>query len=239
MVESARVYARTCGFIYVFIFVAGLFGEVFVDGRLVVEGDAAATAAKIVGSEQLWRAGTFAQSVTLLCDVAVAWLLYILLAPVNRNLALLAALFRLVYVPVYAFAVIAHYAALPLAQNHLPEAAAFALREHNAAWAISLLFFGMNLFLAGYLIARAPIRVQWLGIALEIAGICYVVNTCMILMAPKVHALFFPWILLPPFFGELSLCVWLLVTNRFNAIKENERGVSVSPTLRSNLEKIT
>jgi hypothetical protein len=247
MVESARGYARTCGFIYALIFVAGLFGEVFVDGRLVIDGDAAATAAKIAGSDQLWRAGSFAQAVTLLCDVAVAWLLYILLAPVNRNLALLSALFRLAYVPVYAISVVAHYAALPLAQNHLPDATMFALREHNAAFALSLLFFGTHLFLAGYLIARVPILVQWLGIALEVAGACYVLNTATIFIAPHLHEVLFPWILLPPFVGELSLCIWLLVTHRFDAIKQNERDVSVSPkgvraeraNPQSNLEEIT
>lgn len=241
MVESARVYARTCGWIYVLIFVAALFGEVFVDGRLVVDGDAGATAAKIAGSEQLWRAGSFAQSVTLLCDVAVAWLLYVLLAPVNRNLSLLAAMFRLTYVPVYAFAVLSHWAALPFAKNNLPEAAMFALREHNSAFAISLLFFGTNLFLVGYLIARPPIAVRWLGIALEVTGVCYVLNTSTLLVVPPIHAFLYPWILLPPFFGELSLCIWLLVTNRFNADrqKENERDVSVSLTLRSNLKKTT
>ena len=50
----------------------------------------------------------------MLCDVAIAWLLYVLLAPVNRNLALLSALFRIVYVSAYVPAVVANVMVLPL-----------------------------------------------------------------------------------------------------------------------------
>lgn len=221
MVENARLYARTCGWIYVLIFIAGLFGEVFVSGRLVVEGDGAATAAKIVGSEQLWRDGFAAQVVTMLCDVAVAWLLYLLLAPVNRNLALLSAFFRLTYVAIYGAAAAAQFAALPLAQQHLQNAAMFSLRLHNLCFALSLVFFGANLVLVGYLIARIPLAVQWLGVALQIAGGCYILNSFALWVAPAVHSVLYPWILLPPFFGEVSLTFWLLLTRRFQAAAES------------------
>jgi hypothetical protein len=239
MTNSARLYARICGFIYVLIFVTGLFGIGYVEGRLIVDGDATATAARIAGAESLWRAGCFAEAFTMICDVAVAWLLYVLLMPVNRNVALLAALFRFAYVPIYGVSVLANYAALPLAQNGLAQATMFALRQHNAAFALSLLFFGTHLFLVGYLIARAPLNVQWLALALEIAGIAYVVNSTTIFVAPQVHAVLFPWILIPPFIGELSLTFWLLLTHRFDAEKEIGRDVSVSPNIQRNLREIT
>jgi hypothetical protein len=217
MVEQARAYARTCGFIYVLIFVAGLFGEVFVSGRLVVPGDAAATAANVLGSEGLWRAGYAAQVVTMVCDVVVAWLLYVLLAPVQRNLALLAAFFRLTYVAAYVPAMLANAVVLPLAHQSLPQAAFMAVRIHDAAFAVSLVFFGANLALVGYLIGRAPVGVRWLCVALEVAGACYIVNSFAIFIAPHAQAVLFPWILLPPFIAEISLTFWLLFTRRFNA----------------------
>lgn len=239
MVESGRLYARICGLIYIVIFVVGLFGIGYVESRLIVEGDGPATAARIAGSEGLWREGCFAEAFTMICDVAVAWLLYVLLAPVNRNLALLAALFRFAYVPIYGVSVLANYAALPLAQNGLAQATMFALREHNAAFALSLLFFGTHLFLAGYLIARPPVNVQWLGVALEISGVAYVINSTTIFIAPQVHAAIFPWILILPFIGELSLTFWLLFTHRFDPVKEKGRDVSVSPNVQRNFREIT
>lgn len=216
MVPTYRTYARTAGALYLAIFVAALFGEVFVSGALVVDGDAIATAGKIVGSEQLWRLGIGAQAITLVCDVAVAWLLYVLLKPAGKDLALLAAFFRLTYVAVYAPAVVANAAALRLAKAHVSQAATYALHAHDAAFTLSLIFFGIHLALVGYLIARPPIGVQWLAIALEVTGVCYVVNSFLVFVAPSVSAVLFPWILLPPFVGELGLTFWLLFTRRFS-----------------------
>lgn len=226
MAPDARVYARTCGLIYVLIFLSA-FVAVGLAGRLVVEGDAHATAAKILASEQLWRAGYSAEIFTMLCDVTIAWLLYVLLAPVNRNLALLAAFFRLTYVAGYVPAVVANVMVLPLLHQHQEQAAMFAVRAHDPAWSISLVFFGANLALVGYLIARAPIRVRWLAVALELAGACYIINSFTIWMAPPVHAVIYPWVLLPPFVGEVGLTFWLVFTRRFN-------GVPVQETLINN-----
>src|SRR4051812_14794161 len=96
-----RTYARLGGIIYLFIILAALFGEAFVRGRLVVPGDATATAHNIVGSETLFRVGLTAEMLTCVCDVALAMILYVLLNPVNRNMALLAAFFRLTFVAFY------------------------------------------------------------------------------------------------------------------------------------------
>ena len=217
MSNNLRVYARACGFIYLLIFLSS-FVSVGLAGRLIVAGNAAATADKILASEQLWRAGYSAEIFTMLCDVAIAWLLYVLLAPVNRNLALLSALFRIVYVSAYVPAVVANLMVLPLLHQHLPQAAMLAVRAHDPAWAISLVFFGASLALVGYLIARPPVGVLWLAIAFEITGACYIINSFTIFLSPTVHALIFPWILLPPFAGELGLTFWLLFTRRFNGV---------------------
>ena len=220
MAQDGRVYARTCGFIYVLIFAAA-FVAVGLAGRLIVEGNASATAAKILASEQLWRAGYASEIFTMLCDVAVSWLLYVLLAPVNRNLSLLAAFFRLTYVATYAPAIVAYVMVLPLLHQHLQQAAMLAIRTHDPAWAISLVFFGANLALAGYLIGRPPVSVRWLAIALEVAGGCYIINSFTIWIAPTLHAIIYPWVLLPPFVSEVSLTFWLLFTRRFNGVSVN------------------
>lgn len=227
MAQDSRIYARTCGFIYVLIFLAAIVAVGFA-GRLIVEGDAPATAAKILASEELWRAGYSAEIFTMICDVAVAWLLYLLLAPVNRNLALLAAFFRITYVATYVPAVLANVMVLPLLHQHLQQAAMVAVRTHDPAWAISLVFFGANLAIVGYLIARAPVNVRWLAVALELAGACYIINSFTIFLAPPVHALLYPWILLPPFVGEVSLTFWLLFTHRFDEAAVQRQSIAVT-----------
>src|SRR6476659_361826 len=98
---SPQTYARIGGLLYLFIIVAALFAEAYVRGTLIVQGDPAATATRILASETLFRAGLAGEMLTCACDVALAMILYVLLKPVNRNLALLAAFFRLTFVAVY------------------------------------------------------------------------------------------------------------------------------------------
>jgi hypothetical protein len=166
----------------------------------------------------------------MLCDVAIAWLLYVLLSPVDRRLALLAAIFRVTYVAAYVPAVLANILVLPLLHDHQQQAAMFAARMHDPAWSVSLVFFGANLVLVGYLIGRAPIGVRWLAVLLEIAGICYIANSYTIFLAPALHAVIYPWVLLPPFVGEVSLTLWLLLTRRFDAMVLQRRAAQAAAT---------
>ena len=67
---SPQVYARVGGVLYLAIIAAGINGELFVRGSIVVSGDAAATARNLVGSSALWRAGLAGDLVMHLCNVA-------------------------------------------------------------------------------------------------------------------------------------------------------------------------
>ena len=108
---SPQLYARICGVLYVYILVAGTFAALFVRSKLVVSRDAAATAANIMAGESLFRLGFSAELLHLACDVAVAMLLYALLRPVDRNIALLAAFMRLASDLILATAGLSHFAA--------------------------------------------------------------------------------------------------------------------------------
>ncbi len=63
---------------------------------LGVPGDAAATAQNILRAERLYRLSIVADLVTIVAVVELTWALYVLLKPVSSDLALLAALFRIV-----------------------------------------------------------------------------------------------------------------------------------------------
>src|SRR5436189_6455808 len=93
---SPQLYARIGGVLYLIIIVVGLFGEAFVRDRLIVSGDAAATAANIMSHESLWRFHIAAELFLLICAVALLLILFVLLRPVSRDLALLAVFFNLV-----------------------------------------------------------------------------------------------------------------------------------------------
>jgi uncharacterized protein DUF4386 len=216
-----QVYARIGGILYLVIIIAGATGELFVRGSLAVSGNAAATAANILGSPHLWRAGIAGDLVMHVCDVGLMIVFYVLLRPVNRNLALLAVLFNLVQTSVLVANKMNLVTPLfllgdaPYLKAFTPEQlqalSYVAIRAHDYGFGFGLIFFGVECVVIGYLIVRSTYLPAALGVMMQIAGVCYVINSFAVLLYPPLGSRLFPFILLPPFIAELSLALWLLV----------------------------
>jgi hypothetical protein len=88
---SPRFKARMAGVFEILEGLTSAFGQVFVLGKLIVSGDAAATAANILGHERLFWLGFVSSLIGVACHIAWTLLFYELLKPVNRSLSLLAA----------------------------------------------------------------------------------------------------------------------------------------------------
>lgn len=230
---SPQPYARIGGILYLFIIVAALFGEVFVRGKLIVEGDAAATANNLLASETLFRVGLAGELLTCVCDVTLAMILYVLLKPVNRNLALLAAFHRLTFIAVYAASKLFLVAAVVVQGSadflkafepqQLQALAYLSVRLHGLGYGLSLLFFGVCCVLFGYLIQKSGYLPGFIGILLVIGGVGYVLFSLAQTLAPDFAGrVLFPWIMLPAFPAELGLALWLLVKG-VNVPKWKER----------------
>src|SRR5712691_12142440 len=93
---AQRTAAKIAGFLYVFQMALALFGETYVRGRLIVRGDATKTAQNIIGAERLFRLSIAGDLVVYTTVIVLIWALYVVVRPVNKNLALLAVFFRLV-----------------------------------------------------------------------------------------------------------------------------------------------
>src|SRR5690242_9030730 len=102
---SPQLYARIGGALYLIIIVIGLFGEMFVRDRLIVAGDAAATAANIQSPEGLCRFRAGSARVLLIGAVAMLLAVYVLRRPVCAGVALLAAFFNLISIGIEAASV--------------------------------------------------------------------------------------------------------------------------------------
>jgi len=218
---SPQRYARACGALYLYIIMAGIFAELFVRSKLVVSTDAAATARNIVANESLFRIGFSGELLHLACDVAVAVILYALLRPVDRNIALLAAFMRLACDIVLAVASLSHFAALRLLEGgdylhtfrpeQLHTLALLALKLHGDGYAISLVFFGFACLALGYLVYRSGYLPRTIGALMAIAGACYLFNSFSHFLDPAFAATLFPGLFAPIFIAELSLTLWLIV----------------------------
>lgn len=218
---SPRVLARVGGVLYLVIIGLGLFGEAFVRERIVVSGDAAATAANLRELESLWRLGIATEFVLLICAITLALILYVLLRPVSRDLALLAVFFNLVSLATEGAAAMYLVTTLfPLGNagylgvfqpEQLSVLASFSIRSHAHGFGAALIFFGCFSLVLGYLIVRSGYLPKTIGVLIQIAGVCYLINSFAQILAPEIGNSLFPAILIPAFVGELSLALWLLV----------------------------
>ena len=218
---SPQTYARIGGVLYLFIIVVGGFAEGVVRSRMIVAGDAAATARNIMASESLWRV-TFAAELTMyVCAVALAMILYVLLRAVNRDIALLALSLNLVSIAIEAVNALAQFAPIVLLggandrkafePTQLQALALLFVTLHGYGFAVSLTIFSFVLILLGYLIFKSGFFPRALGVMLTMGALCYLTNSLALFIAPAFQAAIFPVILVPSFIAELSLCLWLIV----------------------------
>jgi hypothetical protein len=83
--NSTKKTARLAGVLYLVNGVTGFFSIIYVPGRLIVSGNAAATANNILASERLFRLGIVSELVCAAEFVFLLWVLYRLLGAVNRT----------------------------------------------------------------------------------------------------------------------------------------------------------
>jgi hypothetical protein len=98
---SLRDCSRLIAMFLILTMLGGWFGELYVPSRIIT-ADAATTAAQLRNHAVLFRLGFAAYLVEAVSDLVLAWLFYILLRPVHRDLALLSAFFGVVSMCLFA-----------------------------------------------------------------------------------------------------------------------------------------
>ena len=225
---SNNKLARAAGFLYLITIIAGGFAEAFVREGLTVYDDAVATAHNILASEQKYRIGFVSDLVTLISGTILSLIFYILFKPVNKNLSLLALIFSIVAGAVMAINLLNQLAPLLLLHNtnylkaftieQLQTLSLFFLNLQEQGYGISLLLFAFYFPIIGYLVYKSNFLPRVLGIIYAIAGIGYLINSLAMFLSPHLAAYLFPYVLLPAFIGESSMCLWLL----FRGVKVRE-----------------
>src|SRR6202163_2874017 len=161
---SPRFEARITGAFYLLTLLTGIFAQGFVSGRLVVDGDAAATAANILTHRGLFQLGFAVYLVEMACQIAMTALFYDLLKPAGRSVSLLAAFLGLAGCIIKTFSRLffiaplfvlggAHYLSV-FSTEQLQALALLFLKVNDHGAAIALVFFGFYAPLTGYLIIR-------------------------------------------------------------------------------------
>jgi len=236
---SVQTYARIAGVLFLITVVAGGFGEFFVPSKLIVSADATATANNIIASNSLFRIGFASYLVEAMCDVALTLILYVLLRPVHKDVALLAAFFRVVSTAVFAVAELFYFAASLIlggadylktfSPEQLHSLALLSLKLYGYGAGIFMVFYGVPSILLGYLIFQSGYLPKFLGVLLALGGLGFVTRNFALVLAPASASSFF---LLPMTLAAVSLTVWLLVRG-VDVAKWEQRAATPRPHLRA------
>lgn len=231
---TIRQQARIAGGLYLLVIVLGAFAEIGVRQGLVVSGDSAATAAAIRAHEALFRLGFAAEMMTNVLAIPVTLILYRLLAPAGRFMALLGITLDLTQNTVNAVNAWTQFAPLTLLSgspdlsavppHELAALARMMLHWHDVGFGIGLTFFGFALLIEGALIFRSGYFPRWLGTLYAMAGACYLINSYASFLAPDWPI--FPYILFPCLAGEGAVCLWLII---FGVDQERWRAAAAKP----------
>ena len=217
---NPQVYARVGGILYLIMIALGIIEEAFIRGRIMA-GDAAATFANLQKMELLWRTGIALELLVVIFSIPLAVVLYVLMRPVHRELALLALLFNVIAIAVEAaYSIQLVEALFPLGRNayltaftpgQLQAMTALAMKAHVFGFGIALLLFGPFFLVTGYLIFKSGYLPKPIGVVYQLAGVAYMLNGFVLMLAPQWAGRMFMIMAVPAFVGETSFALWLLI----------------------------
>jgi hypothetical protein len=218
--SATRNPGRYAGLLYVVTSIFGFFAMGYVPSKIIVHGDAAATAGNILAHETLFRLGIASQLIGMAGFIFVALALYELLKGVNQRQAVLMVILIVVSIPIAFANELNSLAAVALVrgadflgvvdQSQRAALAMFFLHLHGRGLVISELFWGLWLLPLGYLVFKSRFLPRFLGVWLALAGIGWVVLCFTGILAPD-YADKLNTYLQPAILGEIAFMLWLVI----------------------------
>lgn len=216
---SLKKTARIAGLWYLG-FTLGPFYLLYVPSQTVVRNDAAATAARVLAHETLFRWGMLTETLGAVIFVGLALALYRLFEGVDRDRARQLLALVLVSSALVVVAALFNAAALLVLRGgssfaafdtHTREAIGMLLiRMHGQANGINQMFWGLWLLPFGWLVVRSHFLPRWLGYWLLLDGVAWIILSVTWFLAPDYSDALFRYFQ-PVFMAELAAMLWLLI----------------------------
>ena len=215
--NSVTKIARTAGVLYLIYVItsviANLFGKfVFVEAPVTID--------HILTHATQFRIGFVINLFSVVFFLIAAWALYVLLKPVNKDLALLFLLFNVAGFAVWLFSSLCLFANLVILNgpegikafqpDQLQALAVFFFGLYKTGGVIAQVPYGVWLFPLGYLVLKSKFLPKILGILLIADGICQFIYVCQRLILPDLAVIAYPCMVIS-FIAEFSLALWLSI----------------------------
>ncbi|TMB47748.1 MAG: DUF4386 domain-containing protein [Chloroflexi bacterium] len=219
---SLKRRARIAGVFYLLVGIFGGFAEGFVDPKMYVAGNAAATAGNVLANAGLVRVGVVSHLLDGTFFVILAMTLYILLSHVDKSVARAMVVLVALATGIICLNAVFEFEGLRVATDS-SYAAAFGIAGSNALVLLLLdtqhygtlaaqVFFGLWLVPIGYLAYKSRgLFPKWLGVLLVLGGVCYVVDLLAAFLVPDFGQRIHTFIVIPSGIAEISMVLYLLV----------------------------
>ena len=218
--HSTKKAARIAGAVYLSMVFTAPFTLLYIPNKLIVRGDATATANNILAHQTMFRLAILGDLITAVIFICLGIALYRLLSGVNKTWTMMMLAFVVVSSTVGFLDTLNNIAALILFRGgdfltvfDKPQLNALGylfIRLHSQGTFINELFWGLWLFPFGLLVFRSGFLPRFIGIWLMINCFGYVALSIIALFAPDYYAAAFRWAQ-PLLFGELAIMLWLLI----------------------------
>ena len=212
--------ARIAGLLYLLASIPAFFAWVYVPNKLIVTGDATATANRVRASETLLRLSIGSELIGLILFIFVVLALYRLFKAVSEKHAVALATLLLISIPISLLNVLNEVAALILVsgadflsafeKGQLDALAYLFLRLHGQGFVVAEIFWGLWLFPFGVLVIRCGFIPRFLGVLLFIAGFGYLASSFTSLLLPSYRHFVDQFAMILEA-GELPIIFWLLI----------------------------
>jgi len=218
--NSIKRTARIAGLLYLAHFVTFFLADNGVHSTAVGSIDVAATVRSITASGWLFRIGFVNYLLTAVFFLLAAWALYVVLKPVNKDLALLFVLLNLGGVAIWCIVLLFEFAALLLMSgadylrvfqaDQLQALSMLFLNLYKNGFMIAQFLLNLWLFPLGYLVFKSSFLPRFLGILLIIDGFAMLIWFFQFFFFPGYEVISTVGLAVS-FIAEGLLCLWLII----------------------------
>ena len=215
------------GIAYALVFVISIIGNGLYLEKVLEKGNWLLTYQNIVEFPLIFRIGISSWFLVIICDVIVAWGVYILFKSTNKELALLTAWMRIIFASIYAIGFLQLFDLSILLhdniyidsfnQSQFVTQTMLSMKHYESYVNLSFLFFGIHVGLLAYLILNSKLISKLIGYALLIASIGYLINSFGSFLSKDFannQYLFIAFVAVPAIISELSLTIFLIAKNQ-------------------------
>ena len=214
--------ARLTGILYLLVILLAGFSQGYVRGTIFIPDDPQVTLTNIISSEVLFRLGLISDLLAFMIDAVISILLYQLLKSVNKTIAAIASVFRLLAHPaIGSLNLLNHYMALETASRSgimsslgIEQQEAWTMlfmNAHNAGYLLAGAFFGIHCLLLGILLYRSVLFPKVFGILMVLAAGGYMLETFGNFIFPGYQFVLANIVGFSAAIGEVSFTLYLLV----------------------------